>query len=147
MRRYPTPSRPAWLQILVATAGLLFFFAVYFAFMRILVDISRLDETTTANRRDLIYFEVHTGLLVSAALVVPSSTRVETSARAARRETSLAIHTARSVPWIAITGAVAIACATHIARSISSSFGHTSETRPIWWARSAVIGWLRCWRC
>lgn len=50
-------------------AGLLFFMAVYLALMRFLVGVSQLDDNTTADRRDLIYFEVHTGLLISAALI------------------------------------------------------------------------------
>ncbi len=56
-------SKSTGIQILVSSFVCLLFIAAYVAAMYALVDISRIDSDSDANRRDAVYAYVHLGLL------------------------------------------------------------------------------------
>lgn len=52
------------LQVVAASAALLVLLAVYFTLMRLSIDVSRVDETHSAEDRDTVYLWIHLGVLV-----------------------------------------------------------------------------------
>jgi hypothetical protein len=69
MPRRERRARPAWLQILLAAAGLLLFAGAYVLAMRLALDTSRVESLREANDRDVVYLGIHTGLLVVCGVV------------------------------------------------------------------------------
>jgi hypothetical protein len=56
------------LQALVAASALILLAALYLVLMRLSVDLSRIEDEADANVRDNVYFALHLGLLLAAAL-------------------------------------------------------------------------------
>ncbi|MCZ2111739.1 MAG: hypothetical protein LC118_19625 [Dehalococcoidia bacterium] len=69
MHQQRRPPKPAALQALVASGGLLLLFAAYFAIMAATVSISEVNSKADANYRDAVYLVVHLGLLTFAAVL------------------------------------------------------------------------------
>jgi hypothetical protein len=62
-------SKPAAVQCLLAVLVLLLLCGVYLALMRLSIDISRLEGSTTPSERDFHYLLLHTGMIVLGAAV------------------------------------------------------------------------------
>lgn len=62
-------SKSPFVQTLVALACLLLLIGVYVALMRAALPVSHLDDRTSADYRDRVYFALHTGLVVVASAV------------------------------------------------------------------------------
>jgi len=60
-------SRPPAVEWLVAIAGMVLLAAVYMLVMRLSIDVSRLEGSTTPGDRDLYYFLLHMAMLVLSA--------------------------------------------------------------------------------